>query len=379
MIIRRKQNKNFTVIGNELFNDERLSLEACGLLCWLRSRPNDWNIQLKQLERRWGCGRERMQKIMRELISTGWVLREASRTGGRGTFAGIDYVVLDEPQIVSSEEQNQGVIAQSPQSENPSPVPGAEKPESGFPESEKPESENPTAYKELTLPNTESPLAPPAGGEALASNPDQGEGCRPTSGSGVPDSEPGSATERTGATRDRRGTRPGRRGGALPSLTVEAEARYRQLVAVYPVDGVRSARHPDAQAAFAQLTAAEQAEAIRQAGPYADLCRRREQIPKALQTWIRHGFDRTAVGRQALGSAAPVSDLAATRNEAGLRMALRGEWPSGCSVLVLADSPEGAAWETYFRPLGVKPRWMQLSAGLGAYLPSKTPPARSAA
>ena len=45
MIIRRRHNKNFTVIGNELFSDERLSLEALGLLCYLRSRPNDWSIQ----------------------------------------------------------------------------------------------------------------------------------------------------------------------------------------------------------------------------------------------------------------------------------------------------------------------------------------------
>lgn len=70
-VIRRKQNKNFTVISNEVFNDERLSLRATGLLCWLRSRPHDWNINLKHLANRWDCNRETMQKIMRELIEAG--------------------------------------------------------------------------------------------------------------------------------------------------------------------------------------------------------------------------------------------------------------------------------------------------------------------
>ncbi|SFG92645.1 helix-turn-helix domain-containing protein [Methylobacterium gossipiicola] len=200
----------------------------------------------------------------------------------------------------------------------------------------------------------DSPQPPVAGGQAQAANPVFGQD---------------RAADRAG---DAPRSRPGRRGAPPPSLSTEAEARYRQLTAAYPADGVRSARLTDAQAAFADLTPAEQAHAVREAAAYAELCRRREQRPKALQTWLRHGFDRA--GARPDGTPAPVQDLAAIRNAEGMRQAERGSWPTGCSILVLADSAEGAAWEAYFLPLGVKPRWMQLSAGLGAYLPSKSPP-----
>ena len=56
-IIRRRHNKNFTVIGNEVFSDERLELDALGLLCYPRSRPHDWNISTEHLRRRFGCPR----------------------------------------------------------------------------------------------------------------------------------------------------------------------------------------------------------------------------------------------------------------------------------------------------------------------------------
>ncbi len=39
MIIRRRCNRNFTVLPNAVLDDERLSAEAMGVLCYLRSRP----------------------------------------------------------------------------------------------------------------------------------------------------------------------------------------------------------------------------------------------------------------------------------------------------------------------------------------------------
>jgi len=42
MIIRRKVNRNFTVVPNEPVNDTRLSFEALGLLTYLLSRPDNW-------------------------------------------------------------------------------------------------------------------------------------------------------------------------------------------------------------------------------------------------------------------------------------------------------------------------------------------------
>jgi hypothetical protein len=44
MIIRRKVNRHFTTVPNEPVNDEGLSFEALGLLTYLLSRPDDWQV-----------------------------------------------------------------------------------------------------------------------------------------------------------------------------------------------------------------------------------------------------------------------------------------------------------------------------------------------
>ena len=41
---------------------------------------------------------------------------------------------------------------------------------------------------------------------------------------------------------------------------------------------------------------------------------------------------------------------------------------------MLADSDGGVAWEAYFAGHNVKPRWMSLRTGLGAYMPAPFPP-----
>lgn len=91
----------------------------------------------------------------------------------------------------------------------------------------------------------------------------------------------------------------------------------------------------------------------------------------AIALFLRRMDDR----EQAQASPSSVaSDPFAARNAAGLEQVRRGQWPSGCTHFVLADSDEGAAWEAYFVRHGVKPRWMSLRTGLGAYMPASWPP-----
>lgn len=164
-IIRRRHNKNFTVIGNEVFSDERLELDALGLLCYLRSRPHDWNISTEHLRRRFGCGPEKMQRLMRELIAVGWIQRHELPRGPRGVYGGFEYVVLDEPDF-GSDDENAAETRIPREAEKPTPVPESDQPTPGEPctvepESVEPESANPTAYQELDSTKGFSPLIPP--------------------------------------------------------------------------------------------------------------------------------------------------------------------------------------------------------------------------
>jgi|GEM_PF-2957956 len=391
-IIRRRHNRDFTTIRNDVFRDEDLALDALGLLCYLRSRPDDWNISQEHLRRRFGTGsgdarkpmgREQMQRIMRELIASGWVQREEARTG-RGSFGGVEYIVLDEPDKASPSEGETPTVASLPQSGFPTavglppesglPTPG--EPSTGEPESGEPESVNPTAYLELDSTKGFSPLYPPASG-----------GTRSLEEERISEREAwiGNRPER-GAERRPRPSQ-GCRGAAPPAVPPETAARFERLWAAYPESGRLAADRPRAVALFAALDPADQERAIHAAAVEARTRAQHRSQARALHRWFERGLWRN--GAPSSGGAgpaaaagppsAPATDLFAARNAAGMDQVRRGQWPSGCTHFVLADSDEGAAWEAYFAELDVKPRWMSLASGLGAYMPAPFPPATEAA
>ena len=390
-IIRRRYNRDFTTIRNDVFRDEGLALDALGLLCYLRSRPDDWNISQEQLRRRFGTGsgdarkpmgREQMQRIMRDLIASGWVQREEARTG-RGSFGGVEYVVLDEPEKGAPPEVETPFVASLPQSGFPTAVESA--PESDFPtpgepstaepEAGEPEAANPTAYQELDSTKGVSPLYPPASGgtrsiEERISEREALAGRRPERGS----------TRRPRAA-------PGCRGAAPPPVPPDTAARFERLWAAYPESGRLPADRARAVTLFVALAPGEQEAAIRSASVEAKNRAQHRSQARALHRWLERGLWRN--GELALGGAAggggavpagaAPADPAAARNAAGLEQIRRGEWPRGCTHFVLADSDAGAAWDAHFTAIGMKPRWMQLQAGLGAYLPAPIPPAAEVA
>jgi hypothetical protein len=143
MIVRRRHNGKFAALPNAIWTDERLSIEAKGVLGYLLSRPHNWNVRLLQIGRVLDVGKDRLQRIFRQLIEVGYVTREQRRTEG-GVFGGVEYIVRDEPE---------DSVASLPQPENPEPV---------KPEPVKPAPENTAAYKDREELNTDftKPLSP---------------------------------------------------------------------------------------------------------------------------------------------------------------------------------------------------------------------------
>ncbi|MBS9476222.1 helix-turn-helix domain-containing protein [Ancylobacter radicis] len=118
MIIRRRYNRNFTVLPNTVLDDDRLSAEAMGVLCYLRSRPADWNVELSHLSERFRIGRDKTQRVVAELVDAGWIKRERTRDPVTRAFNGIDYVVYDEP-ADTSDSVSEADQPSEPQPENP--------------------------------------------------------------------------------------------------------------------------------------------------------------------------------------------------------------------------------------------------------------------
>ena len=96
-IVRREHRAQFTIVPNAIFLDDRLSIEAKGVLGYLLSRPHNWQVRLDHVGRTLRIGRKKLQRIFRELIGAGYVTREQPRTADAHRFREIDYVVRDVP------------------------------------------------------------------------------------------------------------------------------------------------------------------------------------------------------------------------------------------------------------------------------------------
>ncbi|EHO83686.1 hypothetical protein [Fusobacterium ulcerans] len=84
-ILKKKTEKNFTVINNEILQDEGISWEARGIACFLLSKPEDWEISVTALSNIHG-GRDKIRKIFTELINAGYMYKSQDRSK-KGKFS----------------------------------------------------------------------------------------------------------------------------------------------------------------------------------------------------------------------------------------------------------------------------------------------------
>lgn len=96
MIIKRRVTRGFVQIANDVVRDRRLALDEHGLLHYLLSLPNDWEVNLKQIETYWGIGKDRRQRIFRALRKHGWAQLERITTDDN-QYVGQRWIIGDEP------------------------------------------------------------------------------------------------------------------------------------------------------------------------------------------------------------------------------------------------------------------------------------------
>ena len=65
--------KNFSMIPNELINDNSISDRARFLYCFLVAKPDTWKFYNKNLAKDLGYSIDTLRKYMNELIESGWV------------------------------------------------------------------------------------------------------------------------------------------------------------------------------------------------------------------------------------------------------------------------------------------------------------------
>lgn len=108
-IVKSKHASNYTVLPNKIFNDG-LSIEAIGLLSYFLSLPHDWVIYKTQLHSQLNMGREKLDRVFKELQDKGYVL-SVKEMNEKGQFT-YNHIVYDNP-------YNGEPITEKPHTEKP--------------------------------------------------------------------------------------------------------------------------------------------------------------------------------------------------------------------------------------------------------------------
>lgn len=89
-----KENPYF-LMARATAQDDSLSWEARGVLSYLLSKPDDWQIRVSDLQQK--CGRDKVYTILSELEAARYLTREQQQIEG-GKFGAIEYRVYETPQ-----------------------------------------------------------------------------------------------------------------------------------------------------------------------------------------------------------------------------------------------------------------------------------------
>ena len=96
-ILRVPKREKYFKVANSVFSDSRLSWEARGVMGYLLSKPDDWQVRLHDLIRQGPAGEHKMRRILRQLEAARYLHRERFRRAD-GTFDWF-FVIFEDPSL----------------------------------------------------------------------------------------------------------------------------------------------------------------------------------------------------------------------------------------------------------------------------------------
>lgn len=94
--VKHGKEKPYFLLARNTAQDTNLSYEALGLLVYLLSKPDDWQVMIVDLSKRIRCGKNKAYRILNELIDARYMERVAIRNE-KGLFVKHEYHVHEEP------------------------------------------------------------------------------------------------------------------------------------------------------------------------------------------------------------------------------------------------------------------------------------------
>jgi len=98
MIIRTHRRSEFTILPNHVLQNAQLTWEARGMLAYLVSLPENWQVHVTELSRRSPAAYAKNKRIIAELVAAGHIVKSQKRDSA-GKFKDWIFDVFDEPQI----------------------------------------------------------------------------------------------------------------------------------------------------------------------------------------------------------------------------------------------------------------------------------------
>jgi len=116
----QKRDPGFVQIDKEPLENEDLSWKAKGLLAYLLTRPDDWQVRPSHLQTISDDGRDATYSGLQELHEAGHIEKRQIRDKN-GHFDGTEYVVFEVPRDTENPD-TENPDTDSPDTENPSPT-----------------------------------------------------------------------------------------------------------------------------------------------------------------------------------------------------------------------------------------------------------------
>ena len=102
---RQKKETNYTILDNTFIKDTNLSWKAKGVMTYLLSLPDDWELHISELQNHATDGRESLQKVLRELVEKGYLIKEQTRNE-KGVFQSNKFIIVEKPSTENQQLQN---------------------------------------------------------------------------------------------------------------------------------------------------------------------------------------------------------------------------------------------------------------------------------
>ena len=94
-IVRAKHDKKYFRMHRDTAQDRELSWEARGLIAYVLSKPDNWEIQVKDLEQ--GCAKGRVYRILDELKKAGYLESRKRYKNKKGKWQYTPYILHERP------------------------------------------------------------------------------------------------------------------------------------------------------------------------------------------------------------------------------------------------------------------------------------------